>query len=105
MQKPDFSTFNSKLLKEEEISRALYQVYKTVSEDPHDDRAELSEEVESKEEGQAVYDFEDNENQRQDVDGEVGGGEQMKEELIPALNQRIEEDDGGDDNEESFLEM
>ena len=101
MQKPDFSTFNSKLLKEEEISRALFQAYAAPSEDPHDDKVELSEQVEQQEKGQILYDFENKENQERES---IDEAERMEEELLPALNQRVHEADE-DDNDEEFFEM
>jgi len=99
---PNFSKFNSKLLKEEDISRALFQAYRMASEDPHDDRADLSNQVEQKEENRAVYDFEE-EDEQINVDSR---DEKMEEEIIPALNERSEEEEEGEDqgqNDDQFF--
>ena len=101
--KPDFNKFNSKLLKEEEIKQFLFQVYKQEVEDSHDDRTELSSQIESKEENQAIFDVMEtnvevndlSKMQNQDI-------EKMDEESISAMEE-VNNDDQNEDGEDEIM--
>lgn len=95
MDSSDLEKLNSKLKQNEEIVSHLFNVYKQPSEDPHDDRTGVSEEIEKQEGANIIYDI---------VNEEEEGGKNednaiMGEEFTDAMEILNHDDDGIEDPE------